>query len=222
MSVMLDVQKALESGSVWDLGNEVLYKLCADHPAHTADDVIIAKVWLIGRAYAAAIERRREQGEFLGDEFYVKKVAPCIHSSAIDAWFDELRRDGSAAAALRVHKKFTDLLKEMTGLDKRSFASKYLHFHFRSRFFIYDSRAEKSVGQLVNDRAPNRHLSEGGTDAAYARFFSRCEQLSRSIRDAIGRDPTPREVDKVLLHHASAAPKQTPPVANRAPPARAS
>lgn len=107
----------------------------------------------------------------------------------------------NSAAALKVHKKFTDLLSEITGLQKRSFASKYLHFHFRSRFFIYDARAEKSVGELVNDQRPNRHFSEGkrSSDAAYARFFSRCEQLSRGIRDLIGRDLDPREVDKVLL-----------------------
>ena len=157
----------------------------------------------IGRSYAAAIERRREKGEFSGDEFYVEHVASRIRSSDIDAWFQELRQDvrGNAAAAVKVHKNFTDLLNEITGLDKRSFASKYLHFHFRSRFFIYDTRAEKSVGQLVNDHSPNRHFSEGkrSTDAAYARFFSRCEQLSRSIRDLIGQDLDPREVDKVLL-----------------------
>jgi hypothetical protein len=197
------VEGALESESVWDLGNEVLYKLCADYPGHTANDAIIAKVWLIGRSYAAAIERRRENGEFSGDDFYVKLVAPRIRSSDIDAWFQELRQNvkGNAAGALEVHKKFTDLLNEMTGLEKRSFASKYLHFHFRSRFFIYDSRAEKSVGQLVDDHSQNRRPPEGtrSTDAAYARFFGRCEQLSRSIRDLIGRDLDPREVDKVLL-----------------------
>jgi hypothetical protein len=198
------VQAALESESVWDLGNEVLYKLCADHPSHTANNAIIAKVWLIGRSYAAAIERRREKGEFSGDEFYVKHVVPRIRSSDIDAWFQELRQDvsGNAAAALKVHKKVTVLLNEITGLDKRSFASKYLHFHFRSRFFIYDTRAEKSVGQLVNDQWREPPFLRGEAqhrDAAYARFFSRCEQLSRSIRDLIRRDLDPREVDKVLL-----------------------
>jgi hypothetical protein len=194
------VRAALESESVWDLGNEVLYKLCADNPDHAANNAIIAKVWLIGRSYAAAIERRRVKGEFSGDDFYMKFVAPHIRSSDIDAWFQELRQDemGKAATALKVHRQFMDLLNEITQLDKRSFASKYLHFHFPSRFFIYDTRAAKSVGQLVEGRGPKRHFSEG-TDTAYARFFSRCEELSRSIRDLIGRDLDPREVDKVLL-----------------------
>lgn len=44
---------------VWDLGNRVLYDLCQSHPEHTRDDEIVAKIWLIGRSYAASIERRK-------------------------------------------------------------------------------------------------------------------------------------------------------------------
>ena len=88
-----------------------------------------------------------------------------------------------------------DLLSEITQLNKRSFASKYLHFHFPHLFYIYDSRAAKSVSQLVEDRTP---ILEG-RDATYARFFGRCEELGRSIGDLIGRDLDPRDVDKVLL-----------------------
>ena len=43
----------------WDLGNSVLYNLCENNFDHSSDEKIIAKVWLIGRVYAAAIERRR-------------------------------------------------------------------------------------------------------------------------------------------------------------------
>ena len=39
-------------------GNQVLYQMCRDHPGHTDTDVISGKMWLIGRAYSAAIERR--------------------------------------------------------------------------------------------------------------------------------------------------------------------
>jgi hypothetical protein len=52
------VEEALEAQKIWDLGNDTLYRLCAEHPGHTEDHVIIAKTWLIGRAYAAAVERR--------------------------------------------------------------------------------------------------------------------------------------------------------------------
>jgi hypothetical protein len=53
-----DVDYAL-APSIWDLGNQVLYSLCQDHPGHDHGDAIVAKVWLIGRSYAAAIERRK-------------------------------------------------------------------------------------------------------------------------------------------------------------------
>lgn len=42
----------------WDLGNQVLYDVCRQNPDHTDEQAIIAKILLIGRTYAAAIERR--------------------------------------------------------------------------------------------------------------------------------------------------------------------
>jgi hypothetical protein len=181
---------------VWDLGNETLYLLCADYPGHNADDAIIAKTWLIGRAYAAAIERRRIGNSYTGDEFYEKRVGPGIRKAKIDLWFKELSVTQAAYAPIRIHKKLTDLLHELTGLNKRSFASKYLHFHFPTRFFIYDGRSRGSVNKLVS-----RQLSTNDTygDPEYADFYMRCERLSHDIANLIGRDPTPRELDKVLL-----------------------
>ena len=53
-----EVVAALKKNRVWDLGNKVLYDLCSSYPYHKTDEEIIAKIWLIGRSYAAAIERR--------------------------------------------------------------------------------------------------------------------------------------------------------------------
>lgn len=69
--------------TTWDLGNQVLYDLCRDHPRHNSADVVIAKVWLIGRSYSAAIERRRSPTAY-GDSFYTKHVAPAVLVSNID------------------------------------------------------------------------------------------------------------------------------------------
>jgi len=44
------------------LGNTVLYDLCKSYPRHDEEDVIASKIWLIGRAYAAAIERGKNIG----------------------------------------------------------------------------------------------------------------------------------------------------------------
>jgi hypothetical protein len=67
------VEKALDRFKPWQLGNEVLYRLCEEHPRHDSDDSIIAKFWLIGRAYAAAVERRKKSRDN-DKEFYVHPV----------------------------------------------------------------------------------------------------------------------------------------------------
>lgn len=54
-----DLVRNSMSATPWDLGNEVLYRLCATHSQHTDISAIVAKVLMIGRVYAAAIERRK-------------------------------------------------------------------------------------------------------------------------------------------------------------------
>jgi len=88
--VTTDLVKKAICSKVWDLGNQVLYDLCRNHPDHSRDDVIIAKIWLIGRTYAAAIERRLVAHKTEGDAFYETEVAPKIRSSGIDDWFRTL------------------------------------------------------------------------------------------------------------------------------------
>lgn len=61
-----DVRAVLNDDAYfWHIGDEVLYDMCRKYPAHDREDVIAAKAWLIGRAYAAAIERgaARDPGE---------------------------------------------------------------------------------------------------------------------------------------------------------------
>ncbi|MBM3273346.1 hypothetical protein FJY94_08960, partial [Candidatus Kaiserbacteria bacterium] len=53
-----DIELAI-APSIWDVGNAVLYSLCQQHAKHDEPSAVVAKLWLIGRAYAAAIERRK-------------------------------------------------------------------------------------------------------------------------------------------------------------------
>ena len=197
------VEEALLAQKVWDVGNAVLYKLCADHPSHADDDAIIAKTLIIGRVYAVALERRRRgKNEVSGDAFYAK-VAREFRESEIDSWFLRMKdgSENSRQEAILLHKKLTNLLRRITGLEKRSFASKYLHFHFPTRFFIYDSRVVKSANELIKlDRDRKKGGVPPNVDEGYADFCARCEQLTRVIRTLINRVPSPRELDKVLLH----------------------
>jgi len=193
------VEKALLE-KVWDVGNRVLYDMCAANREHIRDDVIIAKIWLIGRTYAAAIERRRDKGDAVGDAFYETKVAPQIRNSDIDKWFAALDTGAKEdmALSLETHKRVMDLFTMISGLEKRSLASKYLHFHFPSRFYIYDSRAHTVISELtkpIGRRLPS--LMEH--DDVYARFSHRCRDLNEQIDALAGRHVSPREFDKVLL-----------------------
>jgi hypothetical protein len=115
------VEKALDRFKPWQLGNEVLYRLCEEHPRHDSDDSIIAKFWLIGRAYAAAVERRKKSRDndkefYVGDDFYTESLVPCIRKSKIDSWFEELRSDNQimSTKAAEIHKKLVTALYGIT------------------------------------------------------------------------------------------------------------
>jgi hypothetical protein len=203
------LETALLHYEPWRLGNDVLYSLCSERPDHVRDDVIIAKFWLIGRAYAAAIERRKRslysdagEGHPVGDEFYIEKVAPRVRSSDIDVWFDELRREGNGVTptSVRIHKNLTELLHEISSLNKRSLASKYLHFHFEHKFFIYDSRAAYGLSRIATELGVLRSTQitwEG--DREYAKFVSLCQIIRFKCEEVLGRKITPREIDSILV-----------------------
>jgi urease gamma subunit len=177
-------------------------------PSHVDTSTIIAKVWLIGRAYAAAIERRKRHNDVLGDAFYVEKVGPKMASAGMDKWIADLSNapQNDISAALRTHNMLTGLFEGITGLRKRSLASKYLHFHVPLRFFIFDDLAKTSARRLTRGLSLNNHPSEAvGVDADYADHFRRCEHLTLRINGLIGRTLSPREIDKVLLYYSAQA-----------------
>ncbi len=191
--------------SPWDFGNEVLYRLCRNKPSHREEGAVISKVWLIGRAYAAAIERRRNKnGE--NDDFYVNKVAPAIMESKIDTWISEAASYGkicdlSLPIILKAHFKVTQLFCNISGLEKRSLASKYLHFHQRRLFYIYDTRAVTAMRKLspIVGRDNTRNSSDEYCDPEYRKFFEKCMRLQRHIKEDFQIALNPREIDSLLL-----------------------
>lgn len=189
----------------WSLGNAVLYDLCRVHPHHTSVREVVAKVWLIGRAYSAAVERGRGQVAGPGlsnDAFYTDALAPALIASQLDAHLrplDGIARLSSAAAEpiLAAHGYLVAELSTLTGKDKRSFASKYLHFHCPSLFFIYDSRATTAIRALRIRRT--RATVVPGVDAEYAAFVSALFSLREDISHEFGVLLSPRQLDRLLL-----------------------
>jgi hypothetical protein len=194
------IEKAIND-TTWNLGNQVLYDLCEKRPGHKAPDAIAAKLWLIGRSYAAALERRKEnrEKEFIGDKFFANKAIPTIQNSNIDTFIDAARQEapGRTDAMLLAHRKLQDLFVEITGLEKRSLASKYLHFHLPGKFFLYDSRADRAVRKLVPTRI--KRSIDSKSDFAYKAFVLRCMDASKCLSAVAGMSLTPRALDKVFL-----------------------
>jgi len=89
------------------------------------------------------------------------------------------------------------VLRDLTGLEKRALASKYLHFHLPRLFFIFDSRALRMI-RLVSP-APQRDSKRGGGDPQYELFVVRALALREQLERRFGVRLTPRQLDRVLL-----------------------
>src|SRR5262249_5253784 len=104
--------------------SELIYstirRLCADRPGHKEIKEADAKVWLIGRAYAAQIERKVKTDLTPGSA--LSKVVRHMHAHGreIDLMLNEIPSDEAKLTAdvvpaiMRVHGQFTVLLKPLT------------------------------------------------------------------------------------------------------------
>ena len=195
-----------QKNSRWEFGNSILYQMCEDNPLHNDADVVIGKIWLIGRSYAAAIERRKNADDYQGDDFYYDAVAPKMLEigKELDSRIESLKNNTGIIAdcvpeILSTHKYLMDAFMELTGLEKRSLASKYLHFHCPEKFFIYDSRARAAIGKIV--KRPNKKILLGidDHDAEYGDFVCRMLELQEYLGEKLGTYEKPRAIDSFLL-----------------------
>ncbi len=190
----------------WDFGNSVLYRMCEEYPCHDNEDVIAGKIWLIGRSYAAAIERRKTGDDYNGDDFYFDVVAPSMKEvgKELDSRIDRFKKSKKNIAddlenILSTHRILVEIFREITGLEKRSLASKYLHFHCPEKFFIYDSRAKSAIRKIVTK--PDKKILSGISefDPEYADFVCRMIELQQFLEGELGVYELPRKLDGFLL-----------------------
>lgn len=193
------------SDEKWEYGNGILYNMCKDNPLHNDEHVIVGKIWLIGRSYAAAIERRKN-ADVNNDDFYYDVVAPKVLSigKELDSKLAKLNNSKGLIIddiedVLSTHKFLMDAFYDITGLEKRSLASKYLHFHCPDKFFIYDSRARSDINKFV--KKPDKHMLAGLElyDPEYADFVCRMLELQEYLDGVTGLLESPRRMDSFLL-----------------------
>lgn len=198
----------VQSENIWSFGNQVLYDMCKRTPLHTNEEEIIGKVWLIGRSYAAALERRAKS-PYKGTDFYKYEVAEKI--KAIGTELDKrienlinqpaLKRE-NLSEVLSTHRFLTDVFNSISGLDNRSLASKYLHFHAPNVFYIYDSIAYAGVTKYkLLDVQLKKELKRSFCDATYLDFVSKAYPLNLKIFEEHDVWLLPRQLDSLLLKY---------------------
>lgn len=206
-----DVRRAMQENS-WDLSNRVIYEMCARYPYHRTNGEIAGKLLIIGRVYSAAIERRKTKKTPESD-FYLDEALPRIRGAKFDSLLQNpnLKKEPTVANAhhfIQLHQRINGVFAGIAGQSKRSLASKYLHFHRPTKFFIFDSRAAKGLANMMRELGLNGNkeikivqsrMKKHQRDAAYMRHFVRCLILRGFIRATCKVTLTPRELDKLLL-----------------------
>ena len=207
----INFQNSPES-KFWDKGNNVLYGLCKKYPEHKKLDEVATKLWLIGRSYSAALERRpRPDKKESNDELY-KKAAKRLVYSEIDKKIKRISNkvkltEKDIIVICDAHGYLVDILHELTGLYKISLASKYLHFH-KPIVPIYDSRASKGIIDIFRGEAAHKNLpgkfsnikNSKTINKKYLDFATKIYCLQKQISDVANQDCSVRDIDKYLLH----------------------
>lgn len=194
-----------DSSDHWTVGNDVLYEMCRRHPRHERKSEVVAKLWLIGKSYSAALDRGRSRAggdRVSSDDFYCEYAAPHVMRSDMDARLAELPLEVELskpmlAPVLQAHRVLVDVFKAVAGKSHRSLASKYLHFHRPDLFFIYDSRA---CAALDNVEPTSSKVRMGrSVDLPYATFVYRAMRYRERLTHRFGVRLTPRELDRLFL-----------------------
>lgn len=182
------------------IGDKILYDMCHDYPHHRDEDEIHAKLWLIGRSYSAALERNSKKVEINTEAIYENTIKLLItEGNEFDNMIQQLTPIvdyTTMTEALNVHKKLVEHFFKVTSQVKRSLASKYLHFHRRDVFFIFDSTT--NIG--LNHNVTGHVKSNGEYDTEYYNFCVKVFALKEKIKEEYNQELNPREMDNLLKY----------------------
>jgi hypothetical protein len=163
----------------WQIMDQILYRLCSDHPSHAKLSSVTAKVVMIGRTYATGIERKVSTKGTQGSSISQVVALLFSHRKTVDQWLSSLGQVAAPLttphiqAILTVHGLILNLLQDLTidHQSARSFVSKYLHFH-NPLVPIYDSIAAGFLPKFVRIRRIQIPTAEN-VDPIYAEYVYR-------------------------------------------------
>jgi len=197
------------------LSDDMLYRLCRQHPSHRDPAAVHAKLSLIGRSYMTRLETLLEGNDAQSgnlnrwSEFFLRN-APTIDSILAET---EVIRGRLTPRALtdvaRLHGRLVRLLKSrimrnstphMREKTPTSFVSKYLHFHNPS-VPIYDSWASAGARghHLLRSALDTLGDAPRGVDTDYWRFLRMFWCVYQLAGAALGQTPSVRHLDRYLL-----------------------
>lgn len=188
--------------------NHVLYKMCAEQPKHEDAAMVEGKIQLIGRAYSASPGRGIKI-----DKFY-PRLAQVIsrHGNALDEKILVAQAGGRISRELLpvvvdahdfLNRLIGDFIRDNLELDairkvghRRSFCSKYLHFHAPMAFPILDSVAEDALRDRRREKRYKNTVNRSGVSGRYASFCRHFLSYAETCHDPDRW--TPRSVDGEL------------------------
>ena len=212
------IKEALaEKKVIWHQSNKVLYDLCNKHRGHNNIQGTIAKLLIIGRVYAAEIERNHNNTP---REKLYKNLALKLKRGGFDKQLAGVKRsiknidrinNSNLKKVLAVHKWLMNQIHNSGGPKEAiSFASKYLHFHLPNVYFMYDSRAPKGFRTIPVDKKLKQNLDEWKKcDAKYGKWFCKLLALRKHIRKKFYKRLSPRNIDRLLLNRYERDSKNT-------------
>ncbi len=201
-----EARKAYEiSQEQWpfDCGMDALYAMCRSTPEHTDIKKTVSKLWLIGRSYAAALERRSDVEKYADDPYH-PTAQKLKDRGFVDVILNDVRRakpytETHLDLVAELVARLTRVFEETTGLRKVSLATKYLHFH-EPTIPIFDNINSTVLRRFVRKEDVHEDLlrlwnSGEGYERHLARFVTTMWRLQEE-----GFDTDAKKLDAFLLH----------------------
>ncbi|MDN2701333.1 hypothetical protein O0881_04890 [Janthinobacterium sp. SUN100] len=192
-----------------DYLNNVLYEMCKKSPKHTDIGVIYAKLSIIGRTYAAALERTSKK-EKKSNIIFSTAISKIIKDGELDALINEARMVklpislefssvdlNAISKILAPHAYLSRVLSQAAEIGKVSLSSKYLHFHLPDLYPIYDKYSRKNISKFTS--STGKKFEYKNCEESYAKFFIRCLILKNSLMKNHKKKLSMRQIDNLLL-----------------------